>query len=185
MKGHLSNSHTNSFTFGQRHFRIFPQLIFSYMWRLDSKQPCVYTPAFDFLVLGLLFPVLSNILLCHSSPGGMLQQIDLFGFARTLQAHSAGKRRKLWGGQVFKSCFSCWGEMFSFLIAAFPEIHFTNINCKTDNWKENSICMALTTLGLNLSWDKLVQIKNGTIRAWDFRPGWILRELDEIFGKVW
>ena len=76
-------------------------------------------------------------------------------------------------------------EMFSFLIADFPEIHFTNINCKTDNWKENSICMALTTLGLNLSWDKLVQIKNGTIRAWDFRPGWILRELDEIFGKVW
>ena len=112
MKGHLSNSHTNSFTFGQRHFRIFPQLIFSYMWRLDSKQPCVYTPAFDFLVPGLLFPVLSHIFLCHSSPGGMLQQIDLFGFARTLQAHSAGKRRKLRGGQVFKSCFSCWGNVF-------------------------------------------------------------------------
>ena len=184
MKGHLSNSHTNSFTFGQRHFRIFPQLIFSYMWWLDSKQPCVYKPAFDFLVPGSLFLVLPHIFLCHSSPGGMLQQIDLFGFARTLQAHSAGKRRKLRRASV-QILFFLLGEMFSFLIAAFPEIHFTNINCKTDNWKENSICMALTTLGLNLSWDKLVQIKNGTIRAWDFRPAWILRELDEIFGKVW
>ena len=112
MKGHLSNSHTNSFTFGQRHFRIFPQLIFSYMWWLDSKQPCVYTPAFDFLVPGLLFLVLSHIFLCHSSPSGMLQQIDLFGFVRTLQAHSAGKRRKLRRASVQILFFLVGGNVF-------------------------------------------------------------------------
>ena len=112
MKGHLSNSHTNSFTFGQRHFRIFPQLIFSYMWRLDSTQPCVYTPAIEFLVPGLLYLVLSHIFLCHSSPGGMLQQIDLFGFARTLQAHSAGKRRKLREDKCSNPVFLVGGNVF-------------------------------------------------------------------------